>query len=304
MTSIDVAQATLRRLAAFGGDADASAGSAFRFARDFDSTLTFPDLPYDPAAPSSRYADATRGAIDAVVDAAGSTIAARAPNAFALVNEALDRVMLRTTIAIDHASSSSNRVRVGICVLTNVHVPADRVFVCIEALVHEATHQYLYRLEQDRGLFCDLDARQRFRSPWSGNRIPLHSLVHACFVYFGLLGLWTRLAATAEDDAQAAWTRDRLASIVFGFGYVRELLATRIFPRDRVEPAILQLIERIARSLEAAGLQVSAHDSVAAALRLDAGRPWIDRLAACLRALDGHETMRGGDSTAVLMTAR
>jgi hypothetical protein len=37
------------------------------------------------------------------------------------------------------------------------------------------------------GNFCDLAPTPTFRSPWSGARLPLHSLVHASFVWFGLL---------------------------------------------------------------------------------------------------------------------
>ena len=50
------------------------------------------------------------------------------------------------------------------CLFTNLHAPADRTLVCAEGLLHEAVHQYLYKMERDRGNFSESDRNQSNRS--------------------------------------------------------------------------------------------------------------------------------------------
>ena len=276
MTSSDGSRALLR-IKQIGDDAKVDS-SSFTFELDFDSDRTFPDLPFDPAAPAARYDEAARPGVVQIVAVAGGLLRDHAPGAFAFVDEQLDRAMLRKSEGLP-AASSSNRERVGTCVLTNVHVPSERVFVCIEALVHESVHQYLYRVERDHGDFCDLAAPGRHRSPWSGNRIPLHSLVHACFVYFALVGLWCRLARQLSDAEPTSLVRDRLARNLFCFRYLRPLIDAPGFPRDRVQPAILDAIGRIAVATAAGDLAPDADRPLSASLRASGGEEWLARLA-------------------------
>lgn len=288
MTSQDVSHALLRELKRIGGDATGPVGDAFRFTRDFDSSLSFPDLAFDPAAPAARYGVGERTGIGQIVDVAGGLLHDHAPAAFAFVDRQLERALLRRSDHAAGAASSSNRERVGVCVLTDLHLPSDRVFVCAEALVHESVHQYLYRVEVDEGPFCDLEAAGRHRSPWSGNRIPLHSLVHACFVYFALLGLWCRLAGRVSGEP-AAVVRDRLARNLFGYHYLRPLIDSPAFPRDRVEPAILDAIHRIAEVAATTVLATDPGRPLAAALRACDDDAWLARLASGLeRVVPDH----------------
>ncbi len=284
MTSPDVSHALLRKLKQVGDDAAGDRLGAFRFALDFDSDLTFPDLPFDPTAPTARYDDAARPGVVQVVEVATGLLRDHATGAFAFVDEALDRAMLRRS-GDTPTASSSNRARVGTCVLTNVHLPSDRVFVCIEALVHESVHQYLYRVERDQGDFCDLAAPGRHRSPWSGNRIPLHSLVHACFVYFALVGLWCRLARRLSDAEPIALVRDRLARNLFGFRYLRPLIDAPAFPRERVQPAILEAIGRIVIATGAGDLAPDADRQLSGSLGAAGGEAWLAHLATGLDAV-------------------
>jgi hypothetical protein len=62
-----------------------------------------------------------------------------------------------------------------------------------DAIVHEAIHALVYRLEIIIPLFTDsaAAAAARAESPWSGRSLDLLSLVHACFVWFGLWTFWT-----------------------------------------------------------------------------------------------------------------
>ncbi len=280
MTSPDVSQTLLQALD-LQADERVAQSVALRFTTDFDSTLPFPDLPFDAASPAARYADTGRAEAAQVVADAGRALHDRAPRAFALVACQLDRVMLRRCEAVPGAASSSNRDHVGVCVLTNVHLPPDRALICVEALVHESVHQYLYRMELLHGDFCDLAAPGRHRSPWSGNRIPLHSLVHACFVYYALLGLWCRFARGMSDPGPVALVRDRLARILFGYHYLRPLIEAR-GPAERIHPSILDTIRRIAAATRSADVPSESSWRWSESLRPRQDDPWLERIAGAL----------------------
>jgi HEXXH motif-containing protein len=279
MTS-PVASTILRRL----GFAESVATGQRAAARlDFDSTLAFPDLPYDVGLPEARYPEPIRATLVAVVDAAYRVLD-HVPAARDFVDAQLDTVLLRRSAAVGHATSSSNRTHVGVAVLTNLETSPDRVLVGAEALVHESVHQYLYRVEREHGPLCDLDATRRFRSPWSGNRIPLHSLVHACFVYQALLALWSRYATVVTDEADAAFARDRVARSLFGYGFVGRLIAQPTFPRAAVDPAILAAIGLVADTAAAVDDAVDG-EPFGAAMAAPQG-PWLDRITRGVAALD------------------
>jgi hypothetical protein len=271
--------ADLLRALDFAGDAPSVAGGGFRFAIDFDSSLAFPDLPLDSASAESRYDADARPALGALLAAAADGLRRAAPRAFDFVDRETDRVLVRRTDAIASATSSSNRDHVGVCVLTNMHLAAEPTLSCVEALVHEAIHQHLYRLESAQGPLCSLDASRRFRSPWSGNRIPLHSFVHACFVYFGLLGLWSRYAVAATSPADIAFVQDRIARSLFGFAFVGRILEDPAFPLASVDPAIVALIRRMAATTPDAGIAADEARTFAEALDADAAAAWPMRVA-------------------------
>src|SRR2546423_14505448 len=96
MTSRGVADALLHKLSYLrcAGDS-AVASSTYAFDVDFDSLLVWPDLPYDTAAPVSRYPEQSRPELVEILGAAGSIFRIRAPTALALVNEQLEHVVIR-----------------------------------------------------------------------------------------------------------------------------------------------------------------------------------------------------------------
>ena len=264
----------------------AVASSAYTFALDFDSLLVWPDLPYDTASPVSRYAEESRAEIVEILGAAGSIVGSRAPKALTFVNEQLEHVVIRRSSAIDGASSSSNREFVGFCLLSNIHIPPDRVFVSVEALVHEAIHQYLYRTELESGNFCDLSELRTYRSPWSGKRIPLHSLIHASFVWFGLLSLWCRLAQTVTDRDEALIVRGKVAQTLFGFAFIRQMLASPIFPRSSVQPQIIELIEHIAQIATAVARSADGFRTLGESPQFCEGGAWVAHLSSSLERIE------------------
>jgi HEXXH motif-containing protein len=246
MTSPAAADALYRDLCFAPARSAPSRPGGYRFALDFDSSRTWPDLPYDTAAPASHYPPAERAGLLTILDAASAMVAARAPAVLDFTDRHADTLMLRRSPAIAGASSSSNRAMVGTCLFTNLHAAPDVVHVCVEGVLHESIHQHLYRTERASGNFCDLDDGRTYRSPWSGNRIPLHSLVHAAFVWFGLLNLWTLLGASVRDDAEARLIAERVSAIRFGFAFLESILDGPAFPRESLDPAIRALLGRFA----------------------------------------------------------
>lgn len=95
------------------------------------------------------------------------------------------------------------------------------------ALVHEAMHQVLYILEWG-GTFIveDPDVRAaRAKSEWTNRDLPLHSHIHACFIWYGLSNFW--LHARSSEAFEAIDVERQLARSLAGFRYRNpiELLA-------------------------------------------------------------------------------
>jgi hypothetical protein len=285
MTSGSGMEAIVRELrfgavpaAAVVGSGSAAAGhdGRFRFVADFDGSERWPDVAYDTAAAAARHDEAMRSRIASVLDDAAQTMARRVPAALALVNGQMQRVLLRRSGSTP-GTSTSHRAHVGCCLLTNLHQPAQAVPVAIEALVHESIHQLLYRTEQAGGNFCDLAPTPTFRSPWSGARLPLHSLVHACFVWYGLLTLWSALAVAPSSDDEGAHARGRIAHCLFGFAFLDDVLDTPAFPVARVDPQVLRAI----RGLSAATRRARrAAEPVGRLRQMVSGPPAVDWPAA------------------------
>src|SRR5205085_8852570 len=158
----------------------------------------------------------------------------------------------------------------------------DRVFVAVEALVHEAIHQYLYRTELESGNFCDLSELRTYRSPWSGKRIPLHSLIHGSFVWFGLLGLWCQLAQTVTDLEEAMIVRGKVAQTLFGYAFISQTMASPIFPRSSVQPQIIELIEHIAQIATAGARSADGFRTLSESPRFRDGSAWVNNLSSTL----------------------
>ncbi|WP_213807388.1 HEXXH motif-containing putative peptide modification protein [Granulicella sp. dw_53] len=85
------------------------------------------------------------------------------------------------------------------------------------SLVHEAMHQLLYTLEFG-GTFITphLDAGEaRATSLWTGRDLPLHSFIHACFIWYGLSQFWGR--PKAAEVFGSAFTEREFARCTAGY---------------------------------------------------------------------------------------
>ena len=273
MTSKSVVDKLARELRFCGeGPGPVAGGTAhFRFVVDGDSSLCWPDLPYDTAAALSRHDLATQQKLQDLLSAAAHVMRSRAPLAFAFVDSQLDRVLLRCTDQIEGASSASHRGHVGSCVLTNLQAQPQALQIAIEGLLHEAIHQHLYRTEAREGFFCDLAEHPTWRSPWTGARLPLHSLVHASFVWFGLLTLWCQLATSAVSAEESAHARSRIAHCLFGFEFLGETLGA-LSPR-LIEGDVLDALRGLCKDACASADFAEAPGALRESLARDAHWP-------------------------------
>jgi hypothetical protein len=100
-------------------------------------------------------------------------------------------------------SSWSWRDLIGTVGLVNTHTPAWYPALLSEALVHEAIHHTIYKLELSDSLFLDRKAASELTavSPWSERTLKVTSFVHACFVWFGLWNFWRLCPENIEGVA-------------------------------------------------------------------------------------------------------
>jgi hypothetical protein len=112
-----------------------------------------------------------------------------------------------------------------------------------EALVHEATHSFLFMFEEAHERFVGEDlSGEAVRSPWTGKTLRLDAYVHACVVWYGLYWLWTEAGATEEVSPEQ---RDALrikARSGFSDRPVTQGLKAVI---DRISPPAVVLLREI-----------------------------------------------------------
>jgi HEXXH motif-containing protein len=99
--------------------------------------------------------------------------------------------------------SFSNKPAIGRMGLANSHSDEWSVSKIADAIVHEAIHALIYKLELTNSLYVDDTMESEpvtAVSPWSGRTLRLHSFLHACFVWFGLWNFWG-LASRDEPEA-------------------------------------------------------------------------------------------------------
>jgi hypothetical protein len=281
MTSRTVLDAVLAELRFGRGPSTPFGGGPFRFDLDFDAPVRWPDVPDDTSSPATRHDEAGRARVGVVLADAARTMAQRVPAARRLVDAQLQRVLLRASEQTP-GGSASHRLHVGSCLLTNLHRPADGTWVAIEALAHESMHQLLYRTEQAAGTFCDLAPTPTFRSPWSGARLPMHSLVHASFVWFGLLALWSEFARAPASDAEGAHARGRVAHCLFGFAFLDDLLDSPAFPAASVEAPVLEVLRAMSATARRAARAAEPGTTLREVASARAGAGWPAAVASGL----------------------
>lgn len=92
-------------------------------------------------------------------------------------------------------TSASSNAFIGRTVLVNAHLEGIDTARLADALVHEAIHSLLYRIEQESPFVLAPTSVDRVRlvSPWTGGLLKLHAYLHACLVWYGLVFFWLQV---------------------------------------------------------------------------------------------------------------
>jgi hypothetical protein len=122
--------------------------------------------------------------------------------AFDFVRQACSSIVLqKTSCASPYFTSVSARPTVGRITLVNPHLKEIQGWRLEGAIIHEAVHSTLYRIErlapiipiQEHGISTTII------SPWSENRLRLNTYIHACYIYFALINHWHLQKSLRED---------------------------------------------------------------------------------------------------------
>ena len=115
-----------------------------------------------------------------------------------------------------------------------------------ESIVHEAIHAMLYMLLQTHPWGLEdpyFDDTKKLPSPWTGKMLPVSTLLHACFVWYGLLTFWSR--ATTSKAFPPKWVRGRMSRAALGFAGPPLLERLDEADRDAIAPPIRAAIGRM-----------------------------------------------------------
>ncbi len=99
----------------------------------------------------------------------------------------------------------------GLAAFSNLHSLRWAPGQVVEALLHEAIHSLISKMEIADSLFLsyreagDVSAT----SPWSGRSMPLWAYVHACFLWFGSWHFWQRAGGHSDRAHEFAETARR-----------------------------------------------------------------------------------------------
>jgi HEXXH motif-containing protein len=184
------------------------------------------------------------------------------PNAASFVTNFTRVLLLQENPAEAKFSSYSVGQYIGRSVLSNPHL-VDEVLLA-EAMVHEAIHALLYMQQHQPPWGLEINEDQyddsaKVTSPWTGRPLAVTAYLHACFVWYGLLQLWS--LAVGSEAFPVRRVRGRIARAALGFEG-SGLLENIPFPDRRlvskdVRLALQELQERVAQSFRASATAVS-----------------------------------------------
>lgn len=182
------------------------------------------------------------------------------PEAVSYVRTVMQELWLVRDDTKDGFFSNSPQGFIGRAVLTNPHLPMVDPVMLVEAVVHEATHGFVGMSEAiglagldpgERWLLDDgpYDGVSRVASAWTGKPLDIPTYLHACFVWWGLLRLWSRVTGTGTFDEGRV--RSRLMRAATGF--LDSALVAELRPHaDLIQPALLHTLDDLGTSVDAA----------------------------------------------------
>ena len=141
--------------------------------------------------------------------------------------------------------SESYGTKVGLVNINNAHKKNIDTADIIDALVHEAIHNFLFCFNQKTPLLLKIKNKNTdpVISPWTGNKLPLFNYIHACFVWWGLFNLWKSIIDHVPSGiSKSAHTLLEKAEK----GFSSEIVYTNIYPyKDQINPEFYHWILKI-----------------------------------------------------------
>jgi hypothetical protein len=95
------------------------------------------------------------------------------------------------------------------------------------------------------------------------------------------------LAQTVTDRDEALIVRGKVAQTLFGFAFIRQMLASPIFPRSSVQPQIIELIEHIAQIATAVARSADGFRTLGESPQFCEGGAWVAHLSSSLQRIEG-----------------
>jgi HEXXH motif-containing protein len=142
---------------------------------------------------------------------------------------------------LSKSGSVSTRSRIGRMGLLNLHSDVGTTPKIANAIVHESIHSLIYKLELVNSLYTDQRAAHSVQtiSPWTGRTLQIHSFVHACFVWYGLLAFWNH---TSSEDPGVVRMKARAQS---GFREQSPLSCLSEEALEVIRPEVRDLIDEM-----------------------------------------------------------
>jgi hypothetical protein len=214
---------------------------------DTDSPTANVGWTMDELGTFNPYNSHERDRVISIIESCATRIALSNSTIGILISSSLASIASGKSSSGTFASMSARR-SIGLATLANLHAADWALDQVIEAIVHEAIHSFIYKLELMVPLYTDQNAAlyTQIRSPWTGRMLELHSFVHACFVWYGLAQLWKAPASNGSDYRTHAMVR---AQSGFLAGHLCQLVSQDA--RAVIQPGVYGVLEELFNKMRA-----------------------------------------------------
>ena len=115
-----------------------------------------------------------------------------------------------------------------------------------EAMVHEFYHTVLHIVGETENLFGSVDSNEKFYSPWRDDPRPLSGLLHAVYVFSGVVDFYARALDHTRKPEPIDLVEQRLVKL-----HQQLRLGLAQIPRDRLPEATRRIVGAIEDRLKA-----------------------------------------------------
>jgi HEXXH motif-containing protein len=126
-----------------------------------------------------------------------------------------------------------------------------------EAMVHEFYHTVLHIVGETEDMFGSVDPNEKFYSPWRDDPRPLSGLLHAVYVFSGVVDFYARALDHPEKPERVDFVQQRLGKL-----HQQLRLGLAQIPRSRLPEAADRIVRAIECQLETHAL-ISSNTAIA-----------------------------------------